>query len=131
MNGNAVTLVGNLTYDPELQFTPGGQATCKLRVASTRFWTSAGEKQEATSFIDVVCWSVVAEHAVESFRKGDTIIVSGRLEEDTWEKDGKRQSQIKIIADDLGASVRWGPVTPYRKNRAATPAAVPFGEEAF
>lgn len=130
-----VTIAGNLTRDPELTFTAGGVARCTFSVAVVRFWTSGGEKQEATSFFEVTAWSHVAEHVAESFRKADTVIVAGRLEQDSWEsKDGKKQSQVKIVADQVGASARWGPVHPYRRSDLPgkkVKSVVPFGEEPF
>ncbi len=82
-NGNNITLVGNITRDPELRFTPTGQATATFGVAVNRRWQNrqTQEWEEATSFFDVVCWREMAENASESLARGSRVIVTGRLEQ--------------------------------------------------
>ena len=109
-NGNTVTLIGNITREPELRFTPSGQATSTFGLAVNRRWQNrqTQEWEEATSFFDVVCWRELAENSAESLEKGSRIIVTGRIEQRSWETpDGERRSKVEIIADELGPSLRW------------------------
>lgn len=118
--GNTISIVGNVTRDPELRFTQTGQPTATFGVAVNRRWQDrgSGEWQEATSFFDVVCWRDLAENAAESLSKGSRVIVSGRLEQRSWETpEGDRRSKIEIIADDLGPSLRWATATVSRNER--------------
>lgn len=109
-NGNSVTLVGNITRDPELRFTPTGQATATFGLAVNRRWQNrqTQEWEEATSFFDVVCWREMAENASESLGRGSRVIVTGRLEQRSWEtQEGERRSKIEVVADEIGPSLRW------------------------
>ncbi|HEX2048952.1 MAG TPA: single-stranded DNA-binding protein, partial [Acidimicrobiales bacterium] len=110
MNGNSVTLVGNVTRDPELRFTPSGQATASFGLAVNRVWNDrqTNERKEAVSFFDIVCWREMAENASESLAKGSRVIVTGRLEQRSWEsQDGEKRSKIEVVADEIGPSLRW------------------------
>ena len=109
MSGNSITIVGNITRDPELRFTPSGQANARLGVAVNRRWQdrNSGEWQEATSFFDVICWRELAENVSESLKRGTRVIVTGRLEQRTWEQDGNKRSVVEIIADEVAPSLRW------------------------
>ena len=93
-NGNVVTLVGNITRDPELRFTNTGQATASFGLAVNRRWQNrqTQEWEEATSFFDVVCWREMAENAAESLTRGSRVIVTGRLEQRSWETPDGRQA---------------------------------------
>jgi single-strand DNA-binding protein len=118
MNGNSVTVVGNVTRDPELRFTASGQATASFGLAVNRVWNDrqTNEKKEAVSFFDVVCWREMAENASESLSKGARIIVTGRLEQRSWETpEGEKRSKIEIVADEIGPSLRWA-TAEVRKN---------------
>src|SRR3977135_2015474 len=102
-NGNTVSLVGNITRDPELRFTPSGQATASFGVAVNRRWQNrqTQEWEEATSFFDVVCWAQLAEHAAESLSRGARVVVTGRLDQRSWEnQEGEKRSKIEITADE-------------------------------
>lgn len=107
--GNSITIVGNITRDPELRFTPSGQANARLGVAVNRRWQdrNSGEWQEATSFFDVIAWRELAENVNESLKKGARVIVTGRLEQRTWEQEGNKRSVVEIIADEIAPSLRW------------------------
>ena len=127
MNPNNVTLAGNLTRDPELRFTPSGQATASFGLAVNRRWKDrqSGEWLEATSFFDVVCWHELAENVSESLAQGARVVVAGRLEQRSWETpEGERRSKVEVVADDLGASLRWSTVT-LNKNERRTPGDAP------
>ena len=109
-NGNSVTLIGNVTRDPELRFTPSGQAVATFGLAVNRMWTDrqTNERKEAVSFFDVVCWQQMAENASESLPKGSRVIVTGRLEQRSWEtQDGEKRSKVEVVADEVGPSLRW------------------------
>jgi single-strand DNA-binding protein len=109
-NGNSVTLIGNITRDPELRFTPSGQATATFGLAVNRRWQNrqTQEWEEATSFFDVVCWRDLADNVSESLSKGARVIVTGRLEQRSWETpDGDKRSKVEVVADEIGPSLRW------------------------
>jgi single-strand DNA-binding protein len=107
--GNTITLIGNITKDPELRFTPTGQATSTFGLAVNRRWQNrqSHEWEEATSYFDVVCWRELAENASASLPKGTRVIVTGRLEQRSWEQNGEKKYKVEIIADELGPSLRW------------------------
>ncbi|MDQ1491907.1 MAG: single-strand DNA-binding protein [Actinomycetota bacterium] len=119
MSGNSITIVGNITRDPELRFTPSGQANARLGVAVNRRWQdkNSGEWQEATSFFDVICWRELAENVSESLKKGTRVIVTGRLEQRSWEQDGNKRSVVEIIADEGAPSLRWATATVEKPER--------------
>jgi single-strand DNA-binding protein len=106
---NNVTLIGNLVDDPELRFTPSGVAMAKLRFAVNRRWRgNDGEWQEQTSFFNGTVWREQAETVAESLQKGTRIIVSGRLEQRTWETpEGENRSVVEVQIDEIGPSLRW------------------------
>src|SRR5919202_239393 len=117
-NGNTVTLVGNITRDPELRFTNTGQATATFGLAVNGIWNDrqTNERREATSFFDIVCWREMAENVSESLQKGARVVVTGRLEQRSWETpEGDRRSKVEIIADEVGPSLRWA-TAEVRKN---------------
>ncbi len=119
-NGNNVTIVGNLTRDPELRFTPSGQATATFGVAVNRRWQNrqTNEWEEATSFFDVVCWREMAENAAQSLTKGTRVVVTGRLDQRSWETpDHERRSKIEITADEVAPSLRFATVQITRNER--------------
>jgi single-strand DNA-binding protein len=131
---NTVTVSGNLTREPELRYTPTGRAVCNLGVAVNRRYQVNGEWQEQVSFIDVTAWADLAEHLASCLTKGARVVVTGRLEQRSWETDeGEKRSKTEIVADDVGASLRFANVTVERIERAhpqvATPAYTP--EEPF
>jgi single-strand DNA-binding protein len=106
---NSVTVVGNVTRDPELRFTPSGAAVATFGLAwNRRSQNARGEMEEQVSFFDVTCWRQLAENIAESLTKGTRVIVYGRLEQRSWEtQDGERRSKVEIIADDVAPSLRW------------------------
>jgi single-strand DNA-binding protein len=120
MPDNSITLVGNVTRDPELRFTPTGQATATFGLAVNRRWQNrqTQEWEEQTSFFDIVCWREMAENVGESITRGSRIIVSGRLEQRSWEtQDGEKRSRIEVIADELGPSLRWATAQVVKNER--------------
>jgi len=120
MSGNSVTLVGNITRDPELRYTPTGAATCQFGLAVNRRWQNrqTSEWEEATSFFNVVAWREMAENAGESLTKGARVIVTGRLEQRSWETpDGEKRSVVEVVADEIGPSLRWATAQVVRNER--------------
>lgn len=117
---NVITLVGNVTRDPELRFTPGGQAKSEFGLAVNRTWTdrTTNEKKEQVSFFNVVCWGTLGENAASSLTKGSRAIVTGRLEQRTYEtQDGQKKERIEIVADEVGPSLRWATAQVERNER--------------
>ena len=117
---NTITLVGNMTRDPEIRYTRDGQANATFALAVNRRWqnrqTQAWEEQ--TSFFDVVCWRDLAENVALSLTKGVRVIVSGRLEQRSWETDGgERRSKVELVADDVGARLRFATAEVQRTER--------------
>ena len=106
---NTVTIVGNVTRDPELRFTPSGAAVATFGLAwNQRSQNARGETEEKVSFFDVTCWRQLAENIAESLTKGTRVVVYGRLEQRSWETDqGDKRSKVEIIADEVGPSLRW------------------------
>jgi len=101
MSLNSVNIMGNLTRDPELRYTPSGKAVCSLSIANNRIYSKNSEKITEVSYFDVEVWGVIAENCVKYLKKGNGIIVEGRLRQDRWEKDGKTQSRVKIAANSI------------------------------
>jgi single-strand DNA-binding protein len=101
---NQVTLLGHLTRDPELRYTPQGVAVCDFALAVNRKFTKKdGEKVEEVAFVDVTCWNRLAEIAAEFLLKGRALLISGHLVQDRWEEEGtgKKRSKLRVIADTL------------------------------
>lgn len=106
---NTVTVVGNLTREPELRYTPSGAAVVKFGLAVNRSYNNRnGEKVEQTDFFDVTAWRELGENIAESLTVGTRVIVTGRLQQDRWENDGgEKRSKIFLVADEVGPSLRW------------------------
>ncbi len=114
-----VTLIGNLVDDPELRFTPSGVAMAKIRMAVNRRWRDqSGEWQENTSFFSGTVWREQAEQVAESLQKGARVIVTGRLEQRSWETEqGEKRSVVEVQIDEIGPSLRWATATVNRTQR--------------
>jgi single-strand DNA-binding protein len=115
---NSVTLVGNLTKDPELRYTTGGRGVASFGLAVNRRYMVNGEWQEQVSFFNVVAWADLGENAAASLHKGNRVIVTGRLEQRSYEtRDGEKRNVTEVIADELGPSLRWAQVEIERISR--------------
>ncbi|MBI3099890.1 MAG: single-stranded DNA-binding protein [Planctomycetes bacterium] len=101
-NLNFVLLMGNMTRDPELRYTPGGSALCKFGLAMNRRWKKPdGTMQEEVCFVDVTAWKRSAELCSEYLKKGQPVCVEGRLKLDRWEKDGQKRSKLEVVASRI------------------------------
>jgi single-strand DNA-binding protein len=109
---NRVILVGNLTRDPELRYIPSGMAVTDIGLAvNDRRKNAQGEWVEDTTFVDVTLWGRTAEVASEYLGKGSPVLIEGRLKLDTWEKEGKKQSKLRVVGEKmqmLGAKGQTG-----------------------
>ena len=117
-----ITVVGNLTDDPELRFTPSGAAVAKFRVASTpRFLDKAsGEwKDGEPLFLSCTVWRQAAENVAESLQRGSRVIVSGRLRMRSYEtKEGEKRTVIELEVDEIGPSLRYATAKVQRMSRS-------------
>lgn len=99
---NQVTLLGNLTRDPELRQIPSGQSVCSFGLALNRSYKDAsGEWQEATDFVNVVAWAQLGERVAQYLSKGRRCLVQGRLQSSQWEQDGQKRTKLEVIASDV------------------------------
>lgn len=99
---NKVILMGNLTRDPELRTTPTGQTVCSFSLAVNRTWRNKdGEQQEAVDFIDCNAWGKAGEIIEQYMQKGRAILVSGRLQQRSWEQDGQKRSKVEVVVEDF------------------------------
>jgi len=131
-NGNTVTVVGNLTRDPELRFTQSGQARAVLGIAVNRRWQnrSSGEWEEQVSFFNIVCWADMAENVSESLSKGSRVLVTGRLDQRSWDTpEGDKRSVVEISAEEIGPSLRWATAEVRRTERTAGASGAPGGAQ--
>lgn len=107
MSASPTTIVGNVTANPELKFLGNGTPKTEFSVAVSHYWTDAsGEKQEKTSFFDVIAWRYLAEDVARVLEKGVRVIVTGRLEQRSWEdeKTGSKRSKVELIADEVAVA---------------------------
>ncbi len=132
---NRVILVGNLTRDPELRYIPSGTAVTDIGLAvNDRRKNAQGEWVEETTFVDVTLWGRQAEVATEYLNKGAPVLIEGRLKLDTWEKEGKKQSKLRVVGERMqmlggrsggpqgGGQAGGAQSAPARGNRASGPA---------
>ena len=127
MADNTVTLVGNVTRDPELRYTQGGKGVAAFGLAVSRRYQQNNEWQEVTSFFDVTAWAPLAENVAQSISKGNRVVVTGRLEQREWESDGGKRTKVEVVADEIGPSLRWATCTVTRVERSDSSAPRPSG----
>src|SRR3954454_3281191 len=144
---NSITISGNITRDPEMRYTPSGVSKVSFGVAVNRSWRNqqTQEWEEQTSFFNVVAWRQLAENASATLTKGTRVVVSGRLEQRSWETEaGEKRSIVEVVADDVAPSLRFataevhkvarsgpgdgGGAPPRRPAAAAAPAASPAAD---
>jgi single-strand DNA-binding protein len=128
MSDSTVTICGNLTRDPELRFTAGGRGVASFGVAVSRRYQVNNEWKEETSFFNVTAWAQLGENASASLTKGSRVIVTGRLEQRSYETTaGEKRSTVEIVADDIGPSCKWATMSVERTTRSTTGA--PSGQQ--
>lgn len=102
---NRVIIMGNLTRDPQVRYTPGGTAVCDIGLAVNRSWfdKQANQRKEETTFVDVTLWGRTAEVAGEYLSKGRAVLIEGRLQMDTWDdrETGQKRSKLKVVAEQM------------------------------
>ncbi len=100
---NRAQLIGNLTRDPELRYTPNGKAVCSFGIATNRYWTTeSGEKKEEADFHNIVAWGKLAELCSQFLAKGRKVFVEGRLSTRSWTaQDGTQKSRTEVVIDDM------------------------------
>jgi single-strand DNA-binding protein len=128
----AVTIVGNITRDPDLKFTGSGLAMCTFGLAvNNRKKDERGEWVDGDpSFYDVVCWRQLAENVTESLPKGTSVIVVGKLRQRSWEADdGTKRSKVEVQADHVGPALNWATAEVSRNEKRTAPVAA--DEEPF
>ena len=119
---NFITMIGNLTDDPDLRFTQSGVPVCNFRIASSRRFTDKnGQQQEETVFMTVNLWRDMAENVAESLHKGDRAIVIGRIKVRSYEnKEGQTVWVTEIEADEVAPSLRWARVSVSKTSGSGT-----------
>lgn len=106
---NQAIVMGNLTRDPELRTTPGGQSVASFAVATNRNWVDgSGERKEAVEYHEIVAWGKLGELANQYLGKGRKVMVVGRLQTQSWEKDGVKRQRTEIVASDINFLDRPG-----------------------
>ena len=119
MASTNITVVGNLTREPELRFTQGGKGVASFGLAVSRRFQVNGEWQEKTSFFNVSAWDNLGENVAATLTKGMRVIVHGRLEVREYEaREGGKRTSVDIIADEIGPSLRWARATVERTERS-------------
>jgi single-strand DNA-binding protein len=98
---NKAFFIGNLTRDPEMRYTPSGIAVTRFTVAVNRNFKKDGEQKSETDFIRIVAWRRLAEICGEFLKKGSAVYVEGRLQIDTYEKDGEKKTSVEVVADNM------------------------------
>ncbi|QJT03171.1 single-stranded DNA-binding protein [Streptomyces asoensis] len=127
-----ITIVGNLTADPELKFTEGGAALARFTVAATprTFDRDSNQWKDGTStFFRCAAWRTLAEHVADSLSKGSRVVLSGRIRQHDWKTpEGENRSMLAVEVDEIGASLRFTTVTINGKRPART---APAGDDAW
>ncbi len=127
---NRVLLIGNLTKDPELRYTPSGTPVANLRLAvNSTFKDQAGQRKEETCFVTIVVWSKQAEICNQYLKKGRSVFVEGRLLYRSWEADGKTRSTMEVRADRV--QFLGLPAASRDAAQAGPPAGIPAAREAL
>jgi len=120
-NTNSITVVGNLTRDPEMRYTANGISTATFGVAVNRSWRNqqTNEWEERTSFFNIVCWRQLADNVAASLKKGMRVVATGRLEQRSWETEqGEKRSVVEIVADEVGPSLVFATADVHRVERS-------------
>lgn len=127
---NKVMLIGNLTRDPELRYTPTGAAVCTIGLATNRSWTTeSGEKKEETEFHRIVAWGKLADLCSQLLTKGRKIYVEGRLRTNSWTgKDGSQRTTTEIVIEDMVILDSKKPVAPAEEGQGEGASTTTFAQ---
>ena len=120
---NCITLVGNITDDPELRFTPSGSAVANFTIAvNRRFKNQSGQwEDKLDGFFKCNCWREMAENVAESLQKGQRVMVVGRLQQRSWDdQEGNKRSAFEIQVDEVGPSLRWATAQVQKSQRSSS-----------
>ena len=120
-DSNTITISGNITREPEMRYTPSGVSKVTFGVAVNRSWRNqqTQEWEEQTSFFNVVAWRQLAENVSASLTKGSRVVVSGRLEQRSWETEsGEKRSIVEVVADDVAPSLRFATAEVHKVERS-------------
>jgi single-strand DNA-binding protein len=105
---NILNIVGTLGRDPELRYTTSGRGVCSFSVATNRRWMKDNEWQEEVEWVNVVVWGDLGENCAASLAKGNRVMVQGRIATRSWEtKEGDKRYMTELVADHVGAEMRW------------------------
>lgn len=116
---NTLTIIGNLTADPELRFTQAGKPMLTGSIADNRRYQINGEWQEETSYLNYVVWGELADNAAATLRKGMRVIATGRLQQRDWQdKDGNKRTSFDLVIDELAPSLKWATALVSKTERA-------------
>ena len=121
MADNTITIVGNMTDDPELRFTPSGRPVANFTVAVNRRWKNqeGSWEDKLDGFFRCSAWADMAENIAESLHKGDRVVVTGRLQQRSWEtEDGGKRSTIEVQVDEVGPSLKWATAQIQKSQRS-------------
>lgn len=126
-----ITLIGNLTQDPELKFLPSGKALCTVNVVTSKKKNVNGVWEESdTTFWKVTVWDRAAEHVADSVQKGDSVIVVGTAAERTWEgRDGEKRKSIEVTAQKISVELGRAPVKVQKSNVTRSSSPTPVDED--
>lgn len=118
--GNVVSITGNVTRDPELRYTPSGAAVVNFSIAWNNRYDRNGQQVEQVSYFDVVAWREQAENVASSVTKGMRVMVTGRLDQRSWDdqQTGAKRSKVEIVADEVAPSLRWASAQITRNERS-------------
>lgn len=124
---NTVTLVGNITDDPELRFTPSGAAVANFTVAvNRRFKNGDRWEDRLDGFFRCSCWRDMAENAAESLQKGTRVVVVGRLNQRSWEdQEGNKRSAVEVQVDEVAPSLKWATASIQKSQRSGGGSSAP------
>lgn len=136
-NGTSVTIIGNLTRDPEERATKSGETKLDFSVAASRRWKNRNDEwEEETSYFDVVAWSELAKNSGVTLKKGTRVIIVGRLKQESWQdkNTGDKRTKVIVHAEDIGPSLRKAYIqeivkTGGQQNTGSAPRQAAFDDE--
>jgi single-strand DNA-binding protein len=120
---STLSIAGNLTATPELRNVNGGRSVASFSIAENRRWAdkATGTTQEAVTYLDVTAWGPMADHVATSLHTGDRVLVTGRLEQRSWEgTDGQRRTKHELVATEVAASLRYATASLTRSSKPVT-----------